>query len=179
VKIWITADSHWNHFNIIKYCNRPFSDVWEMGIALADAWNLRISNVDIALHLGDITLINNEDKYSNTIDLIRGLKGRKILVRGNHDHNRMIPVYRKWGWKVLDEIIVGDVLMIHVPPSIMPQGIGLVLHGHQHANPPHRANYIDVGVDALPDYAPADLATLVSPERYQAIAERLEQIWSE
>lgn len=168
MKLWITSDTHYGHVNIIKYCDRPFSDVWEMNVALSQAWNARVADEDTVLHLGDVTLIKDEDRYTNTIDMIRTLKGRKVLVTGNHDHKRMIPVYVRWGWKVTDRIVAGDVMLVHVPPVEQPKGIGLVLHGHSHGKV-KRENYIDVGVDALPDYAPVDLQTLLSTERYQMV----------
>jgi len=30
MKFFFTADEHFNHNNIIKYCNRPFKDIDEM-----------------------------------------------------------------------------------------------------------------------------------------------------
>src|SRR6266700_3877714 len=132
MKVWISSDHHFFHHNILEYCNRPFSDVMEMDIAMSDAWNLRVSKDDLVLYLGDMTLINKPTKYPDTIETIKNLKGRKVFIKGNND--KIVSTYRQWGWHVFNEIVAGDVLLIHIPPSIMPQGIGLVLHGHSHNN---------------------------------------------
>ena len=32
-KIWFTSDLHLNNKNVIKYCNRPYADQYEMNKA--------------------------------------------------------------------------------------------------------------------------------------------------
>jgi len=56
--IWLTADHHFGHANIIKYCDRPYETVEEMDRDLIDRWNSVVQDADIVFHLGDFTLGN-------------------------------------------------------------------------------------------------------------------------
>jgi calcineurin-like phosphoesterase family protein len=51
--IFVTADLHLNHCNIIKYCNRPFKTVEEMNKTLINNWNSKVTKEDVVFHLGD------------------------------------------------------------------------------------------------------------------------------
>ena len=53
MKIYIISDTHFNHENIIKYCNRPFKDINEMNDAIIDNWNRIVKKDEIVYHLGD------------------------------------------------------------------------------------------------------------------------------
>ena len=68
--VWVTSDTHFNHANIIKYCNRPFSSVEEMNETIIANWNKVVSEDDMVYHLGDFAL---GDK-SLIPDFIRSLK---------------------------------------------------------------------------------------------------------
>lgn len=80
--IWVTSDTHFNHANIIKYCNRPFSSVEEMNETIIANWNKVVSQGDTVYHLGDFAL---GDK-SLIPDFIRRLNGHISFIMGNHDN---------------------------------------------------------------------------------------------
>lgn len=78
--IWFIADTHFNHANIIKYCNRPFKDVDEMNSIMLKNWNDRISENDTVYIIGDFAM-------SGARGILPHLKGRKILIEGSHDED--------------------------------------------------------------------------------------------
>ena len=83
-KLFLTSDSHLGHFNICKYCHRPFQSRSEMDQTLIKNWNEVVPEDGIVVHCGDFMLPHNEDikeynKYLNR------LHGRVLLLRGNHD----------------------------------------------------------------------------------------------
>ncbi len=85
---WFTADLHLGHANIIGYCARPYADVAEMDAALIDGWNDTVDEDDTVWVLGDVALGSIE----HGMRAIGRLRGRKLLVPGNHDR-----CWRGWG----------------------------------------------------------------------------------
>ena len=79
--IWFTADTHFGHANIIRYCHRPFADVEEMNEELIRRWNETVPEDGIIFHLGDFA-----SGSSNLWEaILRSLHGQKFLILGNHD----------------------------------------------------------------------------------------------
>ncbi len=54
--IWFTADFHFGHSHIIRYCNRPFRSVAEMDQAILDRLNASVKVNDILYFLGDFCI---------------------------------------------------------------------------------------------------------------------------
>ena len=44
--IYFTADTHFDHANIIRFCNRPFATVDEMNDTLIANWNRKVHGND-------------------------------------------------------------------------------------------------------------------------------------
>ncbi|MDR2601046.1 MAG: metallophosphoesterase, partial [Spirochaetaceae bacterium] len=86
-KAYIWSDLHLGHENVIRYCNRPFTDVKEMNTALLHAWKSTVKNGDTIINLGDVGLRLNRE-YLATV--IQRLPGYKILVMGNHDRKKPV-----------------------------------------------------------------------------------------
>ena len=41
-KKWFSADFHFYHNNIIKYCDRPFETIWDMHDAIVSGMNASV-----------------------------------------------------------------------------------------------------------------------------------------
>ncbi len=80
-KVFFTSDTHFNHTNIIKFCNRPFKNVDEMNEALIANWNKVVSTDDFVFHLGDFCL-GGAGEWTKVLDR---LNGKIYLIVGNHD----------------------------------------------------------------------------------------------
>lgn len=88
-KVYFTSDTHFNHFNIAKYCHRPFESRKEMNDALIANWNKVVPEDGIVVHCGDFTLIR-EENLKDYEKIARNLNGRILLIRGNHDRVPLI-----------------------------------------------------------------------------------------
>ena len=79
--IYFTSDLHFGHKNIIRFDNRPFTSVEEMDKVLIERWNNKVTDEDTVYILGDISWYDDQKTY----EIFSQLRGRKILIQGNHD----------------------------------------------------------------------------------------------
>jgi calcineurin-like phosphoesterase family protein len=78
---YFTADEHYYHKNIIKYCDRPFESLDEMHYELITRFNSMVKKDDITIHAGDFAL-TKPDLVNN---VIKQLNGNHIFLKGSHD----------------------------------------------------------------------------------------------
>ena len=69
----------------LNFDNRPFKNVDEMHEVILNNWNSRVTNGDTVYILGDIS---NRGKNEDLIALVAKLKGKKVLIVGNHEDIR-------------------------------------------------------------------------------------------
>ena len=154
-KIWLTSDNHFNHANIIRYCNRPFSSVDEMDDFMISKWNEKVSKEDIVIHLGDFALAG-EDKIKK---LRSKLNGTIILIKGNHDWR----VKENYGFIIVKGILqINNFLLTHkpLPAEEIPQGF-VNIHGHVHQK--ESLTGINVSVEKT-DYEPIELENILKKQ---------------
>ena len=152
--IWFVSDLHFGHNNIISYCQRPWTSVEEMDQALVDNWNEFVRGNDIVYCLGDMAFHN--------YDRIGQLNGIKVLVPGNHDHERHKKVFPhvQEVRPELTYIKLGKdsrFALCHYPIESWRREYPMHLHGHSHGASITRHNRLDVGIDATKLYRPIHL----------------------
>ena len=65
-----------------NFDDRPFDTVQDMNDAILKNWNSVVTNGDTVYILGDIS---NRGKNEDLFALVARLKGKKVLISGNHD----------------------------------------------------------------------------------------------
>lgn len=154
-KIFVISDTHFNHGNIIKYCNRPFKSVDEMNDTMVKNWNSVVRDQDIVYHLGDVYM-------GSKPEFIRNLKGRKRLILGNHDNGKdqlLNNVFEKiLMWRMFPEY---GLLLTHVPVHESSLSIKCPrnVHGHIHDKKSPAKQYTCVCVEQT-NYTPIDIEKL-------------------
>lgn len=66
----------------VNYDGRPFDTVAEMNKTILENHNKRITNGDTTVFMGDMSMRGRSDEL---VALVAQMKGKKILVKGNHD----------------------------------------------------------------------------------------------
>lgn len=130
MKIFIIADTHFGHENVIRYCNRPFRSVDEMDKAIIKNWNSVVTQQDTIIHLGDFILGNKE----RCKDIIKQLNGKKILIKGNHD-NWSDDFYREAGFSYVSKFPIvynSFFLLSHAPLQLSETTPYFNYYGHVH-----------------------------------------------
>jgi calcineurin-like phosphoesterase family protein len=147
-RTWFTADQHFGHENVIRFCNRPFSSVEEMDEAMIALWNGVVAPEDTVWHVGDFAYRCHPKRAH---EIFSRLNGRKFLVIGNHDKGALhLP------WAATPELmahIAVEGTRIHLCHYAMRTWPGLHrgaihLFGHSHGRMPGTDRSLDVGVDA-------------------------------
>jgi calcineurin-like phosphoesterase family protein len=132
--MWVTADHHFGHKNILAYDCRPFRDVKEMDETMVRRWNEVVKPEDVVWHLGDFALAS----FDHARNILGRLNGRKHLILGNHDrsagrmsemgfdevYNGPIILHREVGIQEGDEIVsyTSHVVLSHYPSITVLDG---------------------------------------------------------
>lgn len=154
--IYVIADMHFWHKNIIIYESRPFKTVEQMNQVIINNWNKIIKDDDLVWILGDISL-GGADKTRN---IIAQLKGRKKLIKGNHDKQSK-SFWLKAGFEEYfkEPVDFGNYIMSHEPIYDCDK---LNICGHVHSQT-HKLNPLIhkcVSVEVT-DYKPVLLESLI------------------
>ncbi|MEA2530829.1 MAG: hypothetical protein QOG89_2473 [Thermomicrobiales bacterium] len=129
MRIYVIADTHFGHANMIKYHNRP----QQFDRILVEHWNTTVGKAYLVFHLGDVALGRDVDLPR----LLKKLNGRKVLCLGNHDRQRP-EWYMEQGFAfACTYYIYQGVCFSHKPITPLPPGCMLNVHGHFH-NDNHR-----------------------------------------
>lgn len=142
-KKWIISDLHLGHKNILKYSSsfRGGTTSEEHDKWLIDQINSKVKKGDLLYILGDVAFC------SESLKLVKKIKGMKILVRGNHDIlstqeylEYFQQVYGLWKHK-------GTFWLSHAPIHPAELRGCLNIHGHVHQNSIQDDRYINACVE--------------------------------
>ena len=171
---FLSADYHFYHKNIIKYCGRPFKDEFEMADEIIRRHNERVTNNDVMYCGGDFGFFasqgrafRGEGRPYNPDEILAKMNGKTwYFVAGNHDKNT-----NKLKAKTKEIILKQNNLQIQLihDPMYAKIEYDLILCGHVHEKYKARElNYygktrliINVGVDVW-NFYPVRLDELLS-----------------
>jgi calcineurin-like phosphoesterase family protein len=152
-RTWLTADPHFGHEGVCRFLRddgtklRPWDNPDDMDEALIKNWNDVVDDKDRVYLLGDV-VINRR-----CLKTLERLKGRKVLVKGNHDIFK-IEDYLKYFDDIRAYVVLHTaekarkVILSHIP--VHPDSVGrygINIHGHLHSNKIDDPRYLCVSVE--------------------------------
>ena len=126
---WFTADTHFEHDNIIQYVDRPFKSTWHMNNTIINNINKKCKPDDYLYIIGDFYMLGGGRgrKVKSLQYYLDAIKCKKRIILGNHDKDTQLL-----GDTVSIEIPseIGQLRMTHHPET--KDGIDYNLCGHIH-----------------------------------------------
>lgn len=152
-RTWVYSDPHFYHQNICTFKRndgsplRPWDDAIQMTENMIAWYNELVDANDRVYILGDVAFSVPHMRNS-----VSRLKGRKVLVPGNHDP-RPLRKYIDLFDDVRGYVVKPGFIMSHIP--LHPESLNrwkLNIHGHTHANEmTHHVEDFDVDQTPYPD----------------------------
>lgn len=161
---FVIGDTHFDHHNIIRYCNRPFNSVEQMNRTMVKNWNNTVRRKDKVYFLGDMAYGRGSRPASHWLEK---LNGNITYIWGSHDRDRTVN-YKPY-------VVLGDFFLTHSPWQIPIEWDGWIIHGHVHNHRPliDRINRrVNVSVEAI-NYTPISLAKIFELTGQPVQAERI------
>lgn len=170
--IYFTSDTHYGHRNIIKLCNRPFENIFEMQNTMIRNWNEVVSDTDTVVHVGDFAMRLSDIEICG---ILEQLKGYKILIRGNHDRGtaRMLQVgfnlvlnEMRFMYESIQFLVshypyrnnsIEDQNHVHNRPKDRGEWL---IHGHVHDKWKKKYRQLNMSVEVW-DYTPASIDQII------------------
>ncbi|TXN27259.1 metallophosphoesterase [Methylobacterium sp. WL19] len=164
---FFTADTHFGDSHILRQRGVAFGSLDDHDAALIKSWNEVVGDDDEVWHLGDFAAGASRARCA---EIFSALRGRKRLIRGNHDTNRVLELPWVKPPQESARITVSDaagkewrLFLAHYAHRAWP---GLWrgtrhLYGHTHGSLPDTRFSCDVGVDAWA-YRPVGVTDLIA-----------------
>lgn len=164
--VFLISDQHFGHKNILNFKRRDgitplrvFSSVEEMDETMVERHNSVVRPNDKVYMLGDLAM------NKKCLPIIARLNGEKILIKGNHDQEKLSG-YAKYFKDVRGSHQLAGYLLTHIP--IHPDSLSrwkASIHGHLHSdlvqlNGKPDPRYINVSVEQI-NYTPISLEEIV------------------
>lgn len=132
---WLYADPHFYHEGVCRFLRndgtklRPWDDAEEMSEYMINEYNKIVHPEDRVYILGDVAM--NRKALDRSIPR---LMGRKVLVKGNHDIDKL-SYYSRFFDDIRSYVCKKGFILSHIP--IHPSSVGrwsVNIHGHLHNN---------------------------------------------
>ena len=139
---FFTADQHYGHANIIKFCNRPFINVFEMDQELIRRHNEVVSINDTVIHAGDFAFRNK----LHVGNYFGQLNGNHIFLKGSHDKWLKNGAYL-WEGMIEKQYVVVCHYAMRTWPRSHYGSWQLFGHSHSQLTEHNKEKQYDIGVD--------------------------------
>lgn len=134
-RTWLYADPHFFHGGVTRFTRydgsplRPWDDPDLMSEEMIFWYNEMVDDKDRVYILGDVAM--NRKALDRSLPR---LKGRKVLVKGNHDIDKL-SYYSRYFDDVRSVVVKSGFVLSHIPlhPACLERW-GFNIHGHLHAN---------------------------------------------
>jgi len=176
--IFLASDHHLNHSNLLNFTRadnitplRKFANIDEHDEYIIERHNAVVSDKDRVYFLGDLVFSKKH------IHLVGRMKGRKVLIKGNHDKLELkdyLPYFDDIrGCHQFD-----GMLLTHIPVHTNSLGRWPInVHGHLHAYSVTKTvegigevpdpRYFSVCMEQLEDYTPISLEELKKAQKFR------------
>lgn len=173
---WYCADLHFGHAAALEWGlpSRAFASASDMDKAMIEAVNLRVGAADLLFIVGDFAVSSDPDYVAH---VFHALKGRKVLILGNHDVDNKGAVKASlaalpWDVPPVHALETKDggkrLWLAHYAHRVWPASHYGAFHfyGHSHGNLPPVGRSRDVGIDV------ADMG--FGPRRFEELTASME-----